>query len=299
MTLRFLLGLLLLAALMAPAGGPHAAQDKDAECIRCHDKLVVGKSAHRGPKAGCASCHAVLDGSKTPHASAATLPKAVIAKGDALCVKCHDTDGFKGPQKHRAMRSGCTYCHDPHASKHEALLTMEKTELCLDCHADREDVQPDVKVRHRASKQGCTYCHAPHSGARANLLTAEMPALCQDCHDDDSFGDKARHKPVKQGKCLDCHSPHGSQHAALLLKPGTMQCLECHKDVSKVPHAVTGFRSGGHPIGGEKSGLMDPARPKKPFDCFSCHEPHDSKLPGLLRVDPAKPKLFCQQCHQI
>ncbi len=296
---RTLLGLTLLAALAAPAPHALAAQDKDAACIRCHEKFVTGKSAHLAPKAGCAACHAVTDGNVTPHRSSSALPKAVLASGDALCKTCHDTDGFRGPKKHRAMSSGCGYCHDPHASKHESLLTMPKTELCLDCHDDREDIRPDMKVRHKASRDGCTYCHAAHSGSRANLLTMEMPALCLDCHDEDGFGKKARHKPVREGKCLDCHSPHGSQHAALLLKPDTQACLECHKDVRKTPHAVAGFTTGGHPVGGEKPGLMDPLRPKRPFDCFSCHEPHDAPAAGLLRVDAAKPNVFCQQCHKI
>lgn len=299
MTTRLLFWLVLLATLAMPAANAANVADKDAACIGCHEKLVQGKTAHKGPKAGCSSCHNVIDGSKTPHRTATDAPKAVTVKGDALCLNCHDAGKFKGKKPHRAMKSGCTYCHDPHASKHEGLLTMAKTDLCLDCHADREDIQPDVKVRHRAGKQGCTYCHEPHVGERANLLTMDVPDLCRDCHDDDAVGAKARHAPVKEGKCLGCHSPHGGAHAALLLKPGPALCRECHKDIEKTPHAVTGFKTGGHPLGGENSGLRDPLRPGKPFDCFSCHEPHDSKLVGLLRVDPEKPKVFCQACHKL
>lgn len=291
----------LAAALLAWAATPAwpaTEAQADAACVKCHDKLAKGKSVHRAPKAGCSACHDVTDGSATPHTSARKAAKALVAEGDAICAKCHDPKAYDKKVKHRALRSGCIYCHNPHASEHEHLLTLEVNAGCIDCHED-DEFQANAKGRHRALRSGCTYCHDAHASTQNKLMKTSVAETCRDCHDGDEFAAKAKHAPVKEGKCLSCHSPHASPHSGLLAKPYREGCLECHADVSKLPHAVAGFSRKGHPVGGEKQGLEDPARKGQPFDCASCHETHASSVDGMLRLNGGKAADFCQRCHKL
>jgi predicted CXXCH cytochrome family protein len=89
---------------------------------------------------------------------------------------------------------------------------------------------------------------------------------------------------------------------ALLLKDPPFVCLDCHSAVRKVPHAVAGFQSAGHPLGIAKKNkkyLDDPARPGRRFYCGSCHDPHSSGSAGLFRYDAKTPMDLCSACHKM
>ena len=55
-----------------------------------------------------------------------------------VCYLCHsDTEAEqRAPHVHTAFAEGnCSNCHNPHASRHAALLAGESGPLCLSCHA--------------------------------------------------------------------------------------------------------------------------------------------------------------------
>ena len=57
---------------------------------------------------------------------------------------------------------------------------------------------------------------------------------------------------------------------------------------------VTPLAPSGHPIGG--SDLVDPKREGRGFTCASCHNPHGSDSPKLLRAG-STPMESCAWCH--
>lgn len=174
---------------------------------------------------------------------------------------------------------------------------------CTKCHAGLVN----KKVVHGAMQKGCTSCHSeldagtkPHTskGKFPKGLKAEGPALCTNCHDAKHFEGKLVHAPIAAGLCTACHDPHSSNNAGLAPKPPAEQCLDCHGDVKKKPHMIVGFSGGGHPLGDAKKEVADPLRSGKPFYCASCHEPHRSTLPKLMRFE-AKGMSACQKCHKM
>lgn len=196
-----ILATLLLATMVATP-----ARAQDAECAKCHAKLMTGKVVHGAVPMGCKTCHTAIDPSVVPHRSPGATGKALPADGTKSCTSCHERKLFEG---------------------------------------------------------------------------------------------KFVHAPIANGTCILCHDPHASDNLGLLRKAPVEQCLECHAEVTKGPHVVAGFSRSGHPLGEVVKGRQpeDPLRPGRPFYCASCHEPHRSDLPVLMRF--SKGMGSCQKCHKM
>jgi predicted CXXCH cytochrome family protein len=228
-----------------------------------------------------------------------------LAQGkDTACLKCHSDLGTNAVV-HAPLQIGCSSCHDgldartvPHkvTGPHSKGLSAKGAALCYACH---EKADFEKKVRHTALVAGCTGCHDPHSSKHEKLLTESPDALCFNCHERRDYQANVVHAPVAEGMCTGCHAAHASDHGALLSIAPIEACQACHAKVKQTPHATAGFTRTGHPVGGEKPGLQDPARPGQAFGCTSCHEPHKSDQPRLLRFDQRSPNGFCQKCHRI
>lgn len=244
---------------------------------------------------------------RTPAAVApasAPAQKVNPAAQDAPCLKCHD-DLYEEPVVHGAATKGCTACHSqidaskrPHKVNGSTPFGLAAAEpvLCMNCHDGQKFKKKTV---HGAPEKGCFVCHEPHSSKQNNLLKAAVPQLCVSCHKERTYYGKGLHSAVSGGRCLKCHGPHGSDQSVLLVKPPAETCLECHDDIKEAPHMLAGFSRKGHPIGDEKrpQPAADPLRPGKPFYCASCHEPHKSDFPKLLRMDPKQGMNACLKCH--
>jgi len=240
---------------------------------------------------------------KAPAPAAVSAPIKAAAQ-DAKCMECHD-DIFDEPVVHAAMEKGCKTCHGnidasvrPHkiSGAFTSGLSSAEPELCLTCH---EKPKFKNKSTHAALDKGCSGCHESHSSKHKKLLKSTTPDLCFTCHDKKGYTGKGIHDAVKSGNCRSCHDSHASEHAGLLKKPPAEICLECHDDIKEAPHVVAGFARKGHPLGDEKrpKPVEDPLRPGKPFYCGSCHQPHISAYPKLLRIDPKIAMGSCQKCH--
>ncbi len=246
-----------------------AASDQEIDCLKCHAKLKRGKVVHPALDMGCPTCHTGIDAKTVPHKKTNNAARGLSGEQPDLCYGCHDKAMFSKKNMHPAVGMGCTGCHNPHSSKN------------------------------------------------AKLLVAEAPDLCFSCHDKAMFSKKNMHAPVEGGMCLSCHTPHSSDHMALLLKAPLDVCLECHPDIPKMRHAISTFSATSHPVGTlkivlkkgnkeqaekevkEERILMDPSRPDKVFYCGSCHNPHSTSVPHLLRFDATSTMGLCSHCHKV
>jgi predicted CXXCH cytochrome family protein len=237
-----------------------------------------------------------LAAAKKDAAQKAPAQKAADVKVN--CITCHK-QLTKGKSVHQALAMGCPTCHVgiigttfPH-KKTNALargLSSEQPDLCYGCH---DKAMFSKKTVHPAIDMGCTGCHNPHSSQNEKLLKSTPPSLCFTCHDQADFSKKTVHPPVAGGECLTCHYPHASEEMALLRDKPVEVCLMCHSDIDHWPH-YPNFST----QTGPKSGRQDPLRAGKPFYCGSCHNPHSTDGPRLLKFKNRSSKEFCINCHK-
>jgi predicted CXXCH cytochrome family protein len=180
----------------------------------------------------CISCH-------NPHGSA--NKKLLVAKGQALCDKCHaSSPEFKRKFTHAAIDDGCGECHRPHASDYPRLLakslSMERValfdpkqaELCLACHDLESFTKPATEatgvrigtlnlhalhlnggatpnkygIIKKKDGQTCFGCHLPHTADQERLLRTEFQCTGTFCY-------TMRYQPSAEGgTCVvGCHKP--------------------------------------------------------------------------------------------
>jgi DmsE family decaheme c-type cytochrome len=135
----------------------------------------------------------------------------------------------------------------------------------------------------------CTSCHSIHKSPAPQYLLAEKQSdLCFGCHNTvkAQFSMPFKHR-VLEGfmNCTDCHNPHGSYAPTWRMAnrprlvdqavPNEEPCLKCHTD-KRGPFV---FEHAAVRVDG----------------CESCHFPHGSTNPRLLR----RPAVFtlCLECH--
>lgn len=242
----------------------------------------------------------------------ATAP--VAQSGPDSCRDCHEdlfvlweqnVHAGEAAQRRIAGRQGCEVCHGSAAahandpSNKAGLVTFaagtekESVAACLSCHALDRQVAGFDRSEHGRHRIACNACHAsPHAEPfrqrRSSATAAEGGPemgdhlrkdgvdLCLECHSElrGRFSMPNRH-PVREKAvaCVDCHNPHRSQPADARAK--NAQCFLCHEDMR-----------GPWPF--EHAPVAE--------DCTSCHDPHGSVAPGLLKT--AQPFL-CLSCHSL
>jgi DmsE family decaheme c-type cytochrome len=171
--------------------------------------------------------------------------------------------------------------------------TFDITE-CQTCHADVFKVFPHTY--HAKLANSCANCHgdvAAHAKAVQageglgpiisfkTMKAADINAKCLTCHD------KARQANWHGGMherrglaCTTCHSIHSfqSDHAQLKTATAAETCYSCHASVR-----AQMLRASHHPL---REGKMD---------CSSCHDPHDSTTPRMIRAQTINE--LCYTCH--
>ncbi|MEK6606514.1 MAG: cytochrome c3 family protein [Myxococcota bacterium] len=287
-----------------PHGSENPSQTRKAGkalCLECHDAKARGgldrpgptkridlsrKTVHKPVAEGdCQRCHEQTHSTRR----GALLKK----RPPELCEGCHPR---KHPEfVHGAVRAGdCAVCHDPHSSDQPKLLRAAGAPLCFRCHAD--DVTGRAFVHKPVAEGKCQGCHDPHGAAAPfNLRAGEGRQVCDSCHakaDSPIPRDpKFPHAALERYGCTACHDPHGTANRFQLVKPVNALCGSCHADHTDGLH-VTTFVPGGHAV----SGGPDPHDPGRGFSCASCHNPHGSDSPKLLRFGES-PADTCDWCH--
>jgi predicted CXXCH cytochrome family protein len=285
-----------------PHGGPARALLKgqgEKLCLPCHDAKaprMIGSASGRRQldltkpfvhkplvKGECQYCHTQKHGSE--HKGLLSAP-AVDS-----CYKCHKGFDQKHKYLHGAVKLGdCAVCHDPHSSNTAGILREDSsTKTCFRCHED--DVTGRNWVHKPITETGCSACHDPHGAASPNSLKKplEKNVLCLGCHK--GLGDgPVKHRAVSRDGCGICHDPHGSAEPSGLRTNVYRLCVTCHPDQNDGQHI--GAFAGKHKV----LGGPDRRREGKEFSCVSCHDPHASASPKLLRSGK-DPQESCKMCH--
>lgn len=102
------------------------------------------------------------------------------------------------------------------------------------------------------------------------------------CHSQVGRSGRTIHRPAKFGHCAVCHKQPQPRKHRFKLDRSPRLCLTCHRRYKQL-HTKRRPRS--------------PSRVKQlaKWDCLSCHNPHQSPRPALLRKAPTQ---LCQTCHQ-
>ena len=266
----------------------------------------------------------VTTGDKEKNPPATAKDKDDNYVGSETCKTCHE-DQFKN-FSHTAHASleklsswkgkvvGCEACHGPgkaHAEEGDpskiisfkTRSSKQNSETCLTCHSGREEHNNFRRGEHWRNDIGCTDCHSPHGApvgtnkadsnvfvslanaekpgfATEKMLKTSEPQLCLKCHSEEKhkFNQPFHHKVLEGAmKCSDCHNPHGGfETKQTRLSTGTdAACLKCHAD-KQGPFAYE-------------------HAPVKTEGCVSCHIPHGSSNPRMLRTSSVAQ--MCLECH--
>lgn len=220
----------------------------------------------------------------TGSTSVVTGKAGLILPEKELCMMCHPgmADSLHASFPHKPVVDGnCTSCHDPHASRHGALLYTDSGTLCLSCHGGSGDLRFGMPSTHGPFQNlQCTACHAVHGSDHAGMLVQPQRQLCFSCHSTvASLTSKSvQHAPFANQPCTVCHDPHSSAFAPLLHAEQTQLCYSCHPQIRNEFNQPSH-----HPIGFADMG------------CGTCHDPHASDHGGLL--DRSSTEL-CGSCHR-
>ncbi|HVM92286.1 MAG TPA: DmsE family decaheme c-type cytochrome [Terriglobales bacterium] len=218
--------------------------------------------------------------------------------GSEPCLTCHEDvyrNQFERTPHFQTVKKGhgCESCHGPGA-EHVAgggdkskivsftgLSRQESSRRCLECHGNAKAQHFSGSSAHMSNQVGCVDCHSPHHPAEPeHLLVKKQPELCYSCHANERAEfSRPYHHRVNEGlvTCNDCHSVHGSSSVGQVREStsGDAGCMRCHT---------------------EKQGpFVYEHVPVKTEGCSSCHTPHGSTNPRLLRVSNVD--LLCLQCH--
>jgi DmsE family decaheme c-type cytochrome len=219
--------------------------------------------------------------------------------GTDTCKTCHEELYDKSFERTPHFKTtlggghGCESCHGPGSahvegggdvSKIVSFKSLPKSDVnkrCLSCHGENLKQRHFSSSVHASSDVGCLDCHSPHKAAEPrHLLAKSEPALCYGCHLTQAADfAKPYHHRVNEGlvQCGDCHNVHGTTPLRQVksLPSGDAVCYKCHAD--------------------KQGPFVFEHVPVKTEGCNSCHTPHGSTNPRMLRVSQIN--LLCLQCH--
>jgi DmsE family decaheme c-type cytochrome len=184
--------------------------------------------------------------------------------GADRCIKCHDEFEYK--KFYGLFKTKHAEAKDPRTPM--AKLQCETCHGPGSKHADMSLTEDDIRPPIR---------DFGHRGAETPA--AEQNSVCLSCHDNS-------HRMAWQGSphetaqiaCADCHTIHTAHDPAQTPVEQPKVCFTCH-----TRQRADSYRASTHPL---RYGVVT---------CTSCHDPHGSLTPKMLR----QPTLnqTCFQCH--
>ena len=194
------------------------------------------------------------------------------AENERLCTPCHRLNFAGIPENPSGPdQSPCYICH-------KTMLTSYRF------------------VHGPAAVWSCTSCH--EAGKKGRKLATMKPdeRICSGCHEYNWMNKKFIHGPTAAGGCTTCHNPHAANESSFLRMNTADLCVACHDDIITKPHVISGFSgNSGHPV----RLSPDPLNPERDFTCASCHNPHATDFPLMLKSDYNSMYQYCQACHKM
>jgi len=152
---------------------------------------------------------------------------------------------------------------------------------CLECHSSGKDHMNFSRSAHSENNLSCLSCHSSHQGmANQFQLIKAQPTLCYSCHlkIKPQFNMPFHHR-VEEGliQCSDCHNTHGGFVGKQLRSAAARDsvCYTCHAD--------------------KQGPFVFEHQAVKTEGCESCHAPHGSPNPRLLKT--SNQNILCLKCH--
>lgn len=213
----------------------------------------------------------------------------------------------------------CQACHD--LQQGMEMRSGNEAELCRDCHSSHFTYEAGDWMHGPAALGECRMCHEPHKSEHPDLLTSAQPEICLNCHDGEALLDRPHHVTAKAGqdRCGKCHDPHLAGNRKLLVDSRTYrnrrvrafrpqsvhapyqdrsQCRHCHiaEEGNRVRDDVDAACRDCHADLIEAAQAPDSGvhAPIAEGQCISCHNPHESPRPNLLRTTAEQ---MCVDCH--
>jgi DmsE family decaheme c-type cytochrome len=178
----------------------------------------------------------------------------------------------EAPKGHESFNtSDCATCHE------KAVAVVEKTRhghvdgQCAACHGEVTD---HLKSNLEKGEPGPII-------KLGSAKVEEVNKTCLGCHEKGNQANWHGGTHDRRGlACTSCHSIHDfqSDHAQLKTARDSETCFSCHPAMRS-----KGLRSSHHPV---REGKMD---------CASCHNPHDSTRPKMIKADWTNE--LCYSCH--
>ncbi len=214
-------------------------------CAECHDEVAeaFATSAHGradlqgwGSGESCEGCH----GPGAAHAEEGdaelirVFSQQYPASTDDACLGCHNGPelAYWDGSTHQTAETTCISCHSVHQpwTEDRALINRNKTESCLDCHADmRKTLHQRSNHPLKDGQMSCDSCHSPHGSAIGGAVDAiSVNDKCWECHAETRGPFLWEHAPVQEN-CLTCHDPHASNQTKMLTVSAPRLCQSCHQ----------------------------------------------------------------------
>lgn len=276
--LFLVLFLFVLSVSWATAGnGPQDAKAADKKAAATKPMQAPKATVDPAKYVGTDTCKGCHEEEFKSYESSAHYSTALNKKRSPDVQGC---EGCHGPGKEHAENPGekgnvFAFSHDTPSA--------QLSERCLGCHAEGGTHANFQRAMHNSNSVSCIDCHSPHKPkVKEALLKLPQPLLCYGCHQDKKTDfAKPFHHRVNEGlvKCSDCHNPHGGFLTKQMNTTNGQDqvCFKCHA---------------------EKAGpFVFEHAPVKTEGCVTCHSPHGSPNPRLLRR--ANVNLLCMECHTL
>jgi len=189
------------------------------------------------------------------------LKKLYTRKGADTCLKCHDED---------YAYSVSDIFYSKHGNRSDPRSPMARLE-CETCHGPGRAHASEPRV---GEKRAPIVGFSDHS---ANSV-AQQNAPCLHCHTNALPNWQSSVHERQNIRCTSCHRIHAKKDPVLQAKSQAAQCYQCHSQ-----QRSEFLRLSAHPVG-----VAD-------LRCASCHNPHGSLNPSLLRASTVN--TLCYECH--
>jgi DmsE family decaheme c-type cytochrome len=237
------------------------------------------------------------------------------ARGEATCMKCHDSAITEGD---RTFGASTEILQTPHAVKGDPHSPFASHE-CESCHGPSEAhvadhpapgqprKPPEVVFRGpnaspvAARNEVCLSCH--ENGLRMNWEGSPHQindVACVSCHTIHVAKDPVLVRETQPDKCFGCHAQQRAEsfeYSHHPIREGKVSCSDCHNPHGSAgPHLVKEFTVNEtcYTCHAEKRGpLLWEHQPVRE-NCLNCHTPHGSNEARLMKE---RMNFMCSSCH--